>query len=169
MRFSLASPTTAAFLVIMASRLLHLHFRGLLSVHSRYGPYAALPPFQEASLEVLQAICHLLARPKCFRPEREGPGGYCTHGTCAPSQGTHNNRCENAIRPFVVGRRAWLFCDTQAGADASARLYSLVESAKANSVEPHSYLSYLFTHLPSASTLEQYEALLPWNVKSSMR
>ena len=66
-------------------------------------------------------------------------------------------------------RRAWLFCDTQAGADASARLYSLVESAKANSVEPHSYLSYLFTHLPSASTLEQYEALLPWNVKSSIR
>ncbi len=80
-----------------------------------------------------------------------------------------NNRCENAIRPFVVGRRAWLFCDTQAGADASARLYSLVESAKANSVEPHSYLSYLFTHLPSASMLEQYEALLPWNVKSSIR
>ncbi len=78
-----------------------------------------------------------------------------------------NNRCENAIRPFVIGRRAWLFCDTQAGADASARLYSLVESAKANGVEPHAYLAHLFTHLPSASTVEHFETLLPWNVKSS--
>lgn len=80
-----------------------------------------------------------------------------------------NNRCENAIRPFVIGRRAWLFCDTQAGAAASARLYSLVESAKANGVEPHAYLTYLFAHLPSASTVEQFEALLPWNVKTALR
>lgn len=80
-----------------------------------------------------------------------------------------NNRCENAIRPFVTGRKNWIFSDTQAGADASARLYSLVESSKANGVEPHAYLSYLFTHLPAASTVEQFEALLPWNVKSSIR
>ena len=79
-----------------------------------------------------------------------------------------NNRAENAIRPFVIGRRAWLFCDTQAGAVASARLFSLVESAKANGVEPHSYLTYLFTHLPRASTVEHFEALLPWNVKNSI-
>jgi transposase len=76
-----------------------------------------------------------------------------------------NNRCENAIRPFVVGRKSWLFCDTQAGAIASARLYSLVETAKANSVEPHAYLTHLFTHLPAASTVDAFEALLPWNVK----
>lgn len=77
-----------------------------------------------------------------------------------------NNRCENAIRPFVVGRRGWLFCDTQSGAAASARLYSLVESAKANGVEPHAYLTHLFARLPAASTVEQFEALLPWNVKN---
>src|SRR5215469_16438773 len=76
-----------------------------------------------------------------------------------------NNKCENAIRPFVVGRKSWLFCDTQAGATASARLYSLVETAKANRVEPHAYLTYLFTHLPTATTVDEFEALLPWNVK----
>jgi transposase len=76
-----------------------------------------------------------------------------------------NNRCENAIRPFVIGRRNWLFCDTPAGAAASARLYSLVETARANDIEPHAYLTHLFTHLPAATTADHFEALLPWNVK----
>lgn len=76
-----------------------------------------------------------------------------------------NNRCENAIRPFVLGRKNWLFCDTTAGANASACLYSLVETARANRVEPYAYLIHLFTHLPAATTLDQFEALLPWNVK----
>ena len=74
MRFSLASPTTAAFLVIMASRLLRRHFRGLLSVHFRYGPHDALLSLQRASLEVLQTIRRLLIRPECFRLEREFAG-----------------------------------------------------------------------------------------------
>jgi transposase len=65
-----------------------------------------------------------------------------------PSQGTHNNRGENAIRPFVIGRKGWLFCDTVPGARASATLYSLVETAKANDLEPHAYLSEVFTRLP---------------------
>jgi hypothetical protein len=52
-----------------------------------------------------------------------------------------NNRCENAIRPFVVGRKGWLFSDTVKGAIASANLFSIVETAKANGVEPHAYLS----------------------------
>lgn len=81
-----------------------------------------------------------------------------------PNVPLDNNRCENAIRPFVIGRNAWLFCDTQAGATASARLYSLVETAKANRVEPHAYLLHLFTHLPTATTVDHFEALLPWNV-----
>ena len=55
-----------------------------------------------------------------------------------------NNRCENAIRPFVIGRNGWLFSDTVQGAVASANLYSLAETAKANGLEPHAYLSLLF-------------------------
>jgi transposase len=75
-----------------------------------------------------------------------------------------NVLCENAIRPFVVGRKAWLFSDTPKGAIASARLYSLVETAKANGLEPYAYLRQVFTLLPQANTLEDIEALLPWNV-----
>lgn len=75
-----------------------------------------------------------------------------------------NNRCENAIRPFVVGRKGWLFSDTVKGAIASANLFSIVETAKANGVEPHAYLARLFERLPHARTVTDFEALLPWNV-----
>ena len=74
-----------------------------------------------------------------------------------------NNLCENALRPFVIGRKAWLFSDTPAGAEASARLYSLIETAKASGVEPYAYLRRVFTDLPKATTLAEIEALLPWN------
>ena len=75
-----------------------------------------------------------------------------------------NNLCENAIRPFVMGRKAWLFSDTPAGAEASARLYGLIETAKANGLEPYAYLKLVFTELPKAITLADVEALLPWHV-----
>jgi len=75
-----------------------------------------------------------------------------------------NNACENAIRPFVIGRNAWLFSDTPAGAEASARLYSLIETAKACGQEPYAYLARVFTELPKATTLAEIEALLPWAI-----
>jgi transposase len=72
-----------------------------------------------------------------------------------------NNLVENAIRPFVIGRKNFLFCDSVAGANASANLYSLIETAKANGIEPYAYLKTVFTELPKATTVEQIEALLP--------
>lgn len=78
-----------------------------------------------------------------------------------------NNRCENAIRPFVIGRRNWLFADTVAGAKASANLYSLIETCKANQIEPYPYLAELFRRLPKAKTADDYEALLPWRLLPS--
>jgi hypothetical protein len=74
------------------------------------------------------------------------------------------NLVENAIRPFVVGRKAWLFADTVAGARASANLYGLIETAKANGIEPGRYLAYLFEILPAVTSREQVEALLPQNI-----
>jgi transposase len=73
-----------------------------------------------------------------------------------------NNLCENAIRPFVVGRRNWLFADTVGGANASANLYSLIETCKANGIDPYRYLVSLFSSLPTAQTADDFEALLPW-------
>jgi hypothetical protein len=75
-----------------------------------------------------------------------------------------NNAAENAIRPFVLGRKNWLFSDSVHGVKASANLYSLIETAKANRLEPYAYLRYLFTELPKAHSVEQIEALLPENV-----
>jgi len=79
-----------------------------------------------------------------------------------------NNVCENAIRPFVVGRRNWLFADTVGGANASANLYSLVETCKANRIDPYTYLVDLFRKLPSARTADDFEALLPWQLIPSL-
>ena len=72
-----------------------------------------------------------------------------------------NNMAENAIRPFVVGRKNWLFSGHPRGAEASAAIYSLIETAKANGLEPYAYLRYLFEKLPSAKTEQDYRVLLP--------
>jgi hypothetical protein len=63
-------------------------------------------------------------------------------------------------------RKAWLFADTVRGAKASMNLYSLIETCKANSVEPYAYLKHLFIALPQAQTVDDYEALLPWQIPS---
>lgn len=73
----------------------------------------------------------------------------------------YNNAAERAIRPFVIGRKNWLFSDTPKGAAASAQLYSLVETAKANGQEPYAWLRHTLEQLPHASTVDYYEALLP--------
>jgi hypothetical protein len=90
---------------------------------------------------------------------------FLTHGEVP----LDNNRCENAIRPFVLGRKGWLFSDTVKGAVASANLFSLVETAKANNIEPHAYLSLLFERLHHVKTVEEFETLLPWNLQASLR
>ncbi|MDD5318967.1 MAG: IS66 family transposase [Candidatus Pacebacteria bacterium] len=75
-----------------------------------------------------------------------------------------NNYVEAHIRPFVIGRNNWTFSATPAGAQASAALYSLVETAKANGICPHSYLSTIFKELPKAKTVDDFERLLPYNI-----
>ena len=73
-----------------------------------------------------------------------------------------NNLVENAIRPFVIGRKNWLFSYSENGANSSAALYSLIETAKANAKDPYKYLKELFEKLPSAKTNEDYKKLLPY-------
>lgn len=79
-----------------------------------------------------------------------------------------NNAAENAIRPFVIGRKNWIFSTSPKGATASANLYSVIETAKANGLEPYAYLRKVFTALPQATSVEQIEALLPWNYKNGI-
>ena len=75
-----------------------------------------------------------------------------------------NNVAENAIRPFAVGRKNWLFSNAQSGARSSANLYSLLQTARANRLEPHGYLKLVFERLPNCQSLADIEALLPWNI-----
>ncbi|MDO5399680.1 MAG: transposase [Eubacteriales bacterium] len=77
-----------------------------------------------------------------------------------------NNLAENAIRPFVVGRKNWLFCDSVKGAESSAIVYSLVETAKANGIEPYEYLLLVLSMLPylgMSPAHEDLEKLMPWH------
>ncbi|WP_218943635.1 IS66 family transposase [Exilibacterium tricleocarpae] len=85
---------------------------------------------------------------------------YCDDGRLNIS----NAAAENAIRPFVIGRKGWLFADTPNGAKASAIHYSLIESAKVNGLEPYHYLKEVLKKLPYAETVEDLEALLSWNM-----
>ncbi len=75
-----------------------------------------------------------------------------------------NNVAENAIRPFVVGRKNWLFAGSPDGAEASATFFTLIETAKANGLEPYGYLRYLFTRLPLTADEQGYRKLLPQNI-----
>jgi len=74
-----------------------------------------------------------------------------------------NNRAERAVKPFVIGRKNWLFSNTASGANASAILYGLIETAKANGLTPFNYLMYLLQELPKKP--DDLDYLMPWNVK----
>jgi transposase len=83
---------------------------------------------------------------------------YLTHGECE----IDNNWIENMIRPFALGRKNWLFSQTVKGADASANIYTVVQTAKINGLNVQAYLESVFTRLPYCTTLEDYQNLLPW-------
>ncbi len=85
--------------------------------------------------------------------------GYCDDGKLNIS----NALAENAIRPFAIGRKAWLFADTPQGAKASAACYSLIETAKANDIDPYTYILHVLQQISEADTPEKLDALLPWN------
>ena len=85
---------------------------------------------------------------------------YCDDGVLE----IDNNRDEQAIRPFAIGRKNFLFSDTPEGAHANARFYSLIETCKLHGHEPYAYLKHIFKELPRATTVNDYEQLLPWNL-----
>ena len=85
---------------------------------------------------------------------------YLEDGHCSFS----NNLSGNAIRPFTVGRKNWLFSSSSKGAEASALTYTMVEMAKANGLNIYRYLEYLLEHRPNAKmTDEQLSELAPWS------
>ena len=80
-----------------------------------------------------------------------------------------NNRAERSIKPFVIGRKNWLFANTPSGAKASATVFSIIETAKENNLDPYEYLRYIFTKAPNLREDETIDTLLPWNAPKSCR
>ena len=80
-----------------------------------------------------------------------------------------NNRAERAIKPFVIGRKNWLFSNTTSGAHASSVLYSIVETAKANNLVPFDYLHHILSVLSERDDDDTLTAVLPWNVSLEVR
>ena len=81
-----------------------------------------------------------------------------------------NNRAERSIKPFVIGRKNWLFANTPRGAKASAILFSIIETVKENGLNPYEYLAYVFTNAPNwdiHSNINNLERLMPWFVPDS--
>ena len=96
------------------------------------------------------------------RNQRPYMENYLLDGRCALS----NNVAENAIRPFTVGRKNWLFADSPKGADASAAVYSIIETAKANNLNVYTYLQYLLLYMPDTDWRnypEELDDLMPWS------
>lgn len=79
-----------------------------------------------------------------------------------------NNMAENSIRPFAVGRKNWMFKGSPRGAKAGACFYSLIETCKANDIDPFKYLNYLFINIPHCNTGEDYRKLLPYNIEPEL-
>ena len=93
---------------------------------------------------------------------KEGLSVYLNDSNAALS----NNICERAIRNFTIGRKNWLFSASPKGADASAAIYSVIETCKANDIDPFKYLVYLFERMPNMNFKihpEELDTLLPWN------
>jgi len=79
-----------------------------------------------------------------------------------------NNHMERAVKPFVIGRKNWLFANSVPGAEAAAIIYSLIETCKANKIATYDYLVYAFANLPLCKTLADYEAILPFNIEKKL-
>ena len=106
-------------------------------------------------VRIVSRVCH--SEDVTFTERREAARRRCEGLQCRDS----------AIRPFVIGRKNWLFSDTPKGATASAQIYSLIETVKANGQEPYAWLRHILERLPAASSVADYEALLPWNCSTT--
>jgi hypothetical protein len=96
------------------------------------------------------------------RNQREYLGRYLEDGRLEIS----NNRAERSIKPFVIGRKNWLFANTPRGAKASAILYSIIETAKENGLNPYDYLTHIFKNAPNWNIRNNFDfldLLMPWN------
>jgi len=137
-------------------------------------PNARLKVRQERSKTVIDKLYAWLAKKQMLIPQKTAVGKavlyclgqwkYLTLFLDEPEVRLDNNMVENAIRPFALGRKNWLFSDSTAGAQASGVWYSILETAKAHKLEPYWYIRHLLAELPKTESTDDLRRLLPWNL-----
>ena len=95
-----------------------------------------------------------------------GKGAVLSAGAVAISETLFRGRAERSIKPFVMGRKNWLFANTEGGAQSSAIVYSLIETARENNLDPYRYLVHVFSKAPGLAVTDKNWAakLLPENI-----
>ncbi len=143
-------------------------FRGLLSVHSRCGPHDLLAPYRGRFKKCFSPFVTSWTAPCASGWSESSPGRTFTDGSTVPSQGTHNNAAERALRGVALGRGNYLFMGSDAGGERAAAIYSLVESAKLNGLDPEAYLRDVLTRIAD-HPINRIAELLPWNIGQPAR
>jgi transposase len=123
-----------------------------------------LKTFHEWLLEKAQHVPPSLALGKAVNYTL-GQWEHITACIDCPDLTPDNNASENAIRPFVLGRKNWLFSGSPEGAHSSCMLYSLIESAKENGLNPQEYLRCVFERAPLCTNDYDWQRLMPWNIQ----
>jgi hypothetical protein len=132
----------------MAGQLLQISFRGLLNVHSRYGPRDALAPVRSLFSECFNPFVTSWTALSASGWNISFPAGIFTREAISTFQDTHNNASERNIRPISIGRKNWLFFGSDDHADAAANLFSLVATCKLHGIDPEGYLTEVIRVMP---------------------
>lgn len=136
--------------VVTAAHVAYTQMTGLMDANKLHGWFTQQNVLPKSKLG--EAITYLSNQwPKLL--------GYLEDGRLS----IDNNRAERAIKPFVIGRKNWLFSQTANGANASAALYSIIETAKANGLVPFDYVKQCLDEL--CKPQPNIDVILPWNIK----
>ena len=124
-----------------------------------------VPPISTVLVTMLRAMTASPLVPSVAGSNWSFPKSITCQSGSNVSSSTAVGRIKSAIKPFVIGRKNWLFADSPRGAKASATIYSLVETAKENGLNPMAYLTYLFEVLPNINVKDEkaLDVLMPWS------
>ena len=163
MRISLASPTAAAFLVIVASGLPHGIFEACTMFTNVTARTLCFPPNRGVFLKCFRPFVASWPAPSASGRSESGRVGITPTELVHLRQGTHNNTAERAIRPLVLGRKNYLFAGSDAGGERAANLYSLIGTCLLNRIDPLAYLRHVLECI-GEYPINRIEELLPWHI-----
>ncbi len=147
----------------MAGQLLQISFRGLLNVHSRYGPRDALAPLRSLFSECFNPFVTSWIALSASGWNISCPAGTFTREAISTFQDTHNGRTERRIRPYATARRGFLFTGSVRGGERLAIAFTLVDNCIILGINPEQYLVDIITRIESGWPMRALSELMPAN------